>query len=367
MKTKLVLIAVACLLLGLTTSVSAQNNIVTAEHANIINSMNQQMQKDFQVRSTTYFLLSGNEMGNVVSGLLRRNDFREGIGISQEQNQIIQERLRSIDYATSPDRSNDPDFTPLLEEERELRRSFSEAVRSNAPFDVLEEIQNNRLEIKMTMAEMQSERRANLFTENLTPEQMKRIQEFHISAMSEANFVFPQMFEALGLSDEQKKQLDEIKKRVVPEFEKHVNRQVEYEGKFREKLNEVLVEKLNAVPDQKERQRLLDDTQRRLRAEMQPEWSEIMESGKGLADTLKIRMFDVLTDEQWARMIDLIDNPPDYVRKVVEEMREQHRIANVNSSSGGWQPGPNSWKPGDPVPEQYRIERNVRSRFPRGK
>jgi len=70
-------------------------------------------------------------------------------------------------------------------------------------------------------------------------------------------------------------------------------------------------------------------------------------------------------------MLDLIDNPPDYVKKVIAQIRKEMGTDDSSTdtpadTSGGWVPGPGSWRPGDGIPEGYRIERNTRSRFPRG-
>ena len=96
----------------------------------------------------------------------------------------------------------------------------------------------------------------------------------------------------------------------------------------------------------------------------------MMKSGKEVTDKLKIKMFDVLTDEQWKRLQELVDHPPDYMkRRITQDRQDMERIRKAGesaaSSAGGWQPGPGSWKPGDGIPETYRIERNQRSRFPR--
>jgi Ni/Co efflux regulator RcnB len=72
-------------------------------------------------------------------------------------------------------------------------------------------------------------------------------------------------------------------------------------------------------------------------------------------------MFDVLTDEQWDRMLDLIDNPPDYVKKILRKWKE------ASEKAAEWAPGPNSWQPGDPIPEKYRQERQTKGNFPRPK
>jgi hypothetical protein len=81
-------------------------------------------------------------------------------------------------------------------------------------------------------------------------------------------------------------------------------------------------------------------------------------------------MSNVLTSAQWARMMNLIDNPPEYVKGMIAEMRRQMGIDEPQAGSsrqpgGGWVPGPGSWRPGDPLPEGNRTERETRSRFPR--
>jgi len=354
------------LLLGLTTSAFAQSNIVTAEQAEIINSMNRQTYADARIQSMVRSLLNGSEMGLFVSGFLRQEDFREGVGVSQEQNQKIQEGLRNIDQAAFTQGESDPDYKLLVDADQELRRSFSEAVMSNAALDVLEEIREARLDLQIQMSEMRSEKRANLFNEVLTPDQWKRIQEYYISTMSYTNYVFPQMFEALDLSDEQREQFEDIKKNIEPEFVEHIAKQVEHETRSWEKLNELAME-LESIRDWEERQRLFEDIRKKVREEFQPERNALLESGKGLADRLKSEMFDVLTDEQWARMVDLIDNPPDYVKRVIARTREAlERTDSSTGTTGGWQPGPGSWQPGDGIPEGYRIQRETRRQFPRG-
>jgi len=127
-------------------------------------------------------------------------------------------------------------------------------------------------------------------------------------------------------------------------------------------------------PSQQEweqRQQLVVDVRNRIQAELQPELNAATEFRKRLGNALIIRMFDVLTDEQYARVIDLIDNPPDYVVALLKRWREQSgeseesKEVEEGEKSGVWIPGPNSWRPGDPIPGAYRIERETRSRFPR--
>jgi len=349
----------ATLLVGLTTLVFAQSNIDTAKQTDIMNAMIREMSRDSQKRMMMA-RWNGNDLYSHAAGLLLENDFWEGIGISQEQVWAIRE---VIDTGME----NDSEYQSLHNELRRSWMSFREAVMSNAPPDVLEKMQNDLLNINAGMRDRKQAKEASLLNEIWTPDQTIRMREFYISTMSEMAFVAPHMFEALDLSDKQREQLDTIKKEMRLELEKHVdnlvNIQIEYEEKFLAIYDE-LVENLGTIPNQEEQQRLQENTHRRLRAEMQPKWNEIMESGKELADKLKIKMFDVLTDEQWKRVLDLIDNPPDYIKNMRGLMREQR--VNVDTPTGVWQPGPGSWRPGDAIPVWYRLERNTRSRFPRG-
>jgi len=122
-----------------------------------------------------------------------------------------------------------------------------------------------------------------------------------------------------------------------------------------------------------------DDILKRLLAEDQmfrQIHEEMQSKSRAFAERFKIEMFDVLTDEQWFRLQELIDNPPEHAlvfRKALREAlnmgegeEEEKSVANKGTEKAGvWMPGPNSWKPGDPIPEEYRIKRNERSRFSR--
>jgi len=202
----------------------------------------------------------------------------------------------------------------------------------------------------------------NAVNDNLTSEQLKKIQEFRISTMSEypliSPFISPSMFEALNLSGAQKEQLDEIKRVLKPEFEKYVEKHVEIEKKNNERRNDGLMEKLRDLPDDEARAKFVKDISEKIQAELQPERDKVLASGKALGDKLKIEVFDVLTDEQWNRLIDLIDNPPEYVKKILRKWKE------ASEKASAWAPGPNSWRPGDPIPEGYRQQRSE-GRFPR--
>ena len=263
--------------------------------------------------------------------------FREGLGISQEQ-------VQKIHYA------------------HEVAHKPGDVI----PFGV-----NVNDEI-LKRAKIAMEAMNNAIKEILTPDQKKKVKAFQISAMSFSEYISPGMFEVLDLSAEQMKQLDGIKKTIEPEYEKYVDKVVDVGWIFFEKYQTELKKLHSDVTDPIERRKMLtidhvkavEEKVKKSNPALVREMDDIRESGEKLADSLKIKMFDVLTDEQWNRMVNLIDNPPDYVKKILAERREREKS---DSSTGVWQPGPNSWKPGDPIPEGYRQQRQEQGRFPRNK
>jgi len=297
-------------------------------------------------------------------GLLHDDDYREGIGVSQEQQQKIQGAMQNM----YQDMMNAPEIKPLQEE---MNKLMSETPGGLFGGDASEETQKRffelQVEMQSKMQETTFERMTNVVTENLTSDQLKKVKEFQISMMGEFPIVSPNMFEALDLSDAQKQQLDGIKKELQPEFERNMERMLDVQMKFSDKLQDEL-EKIHDVTDSEERQRFFENLTEKVRKanpDLHREMNEMMESGKGFANQLKFKMFDVLTDEQMERMAQLIDNPPDYVKKMIAQIRKQ--MGNDDSptnASGEWKPNANSWKPGDPIPAEYLEQRQER-RFPK--
>jgi uncharacterized protein (DUF1778 family) len=304
---------------------------------------------------------------------LRVDDFREGIGVSEEQ-------AKKIDEAMCENFEN---LKPIHNELAKL-----EAVHPNSLFadNVPEDAQTKYFELQAKMQEIMGENKIAIANESFTSEQMKKINEFQISFMSEFPIVSPGIFEALDLTDAQKKQLGDIKKAMEPEFEKFADTWVKGETLFEQKLLHELEEKLKDVTDPEEFVKIGREIMANLDkpdSECQQELREKLESARELADKIKIKMFDVLTDKQWDRMVQLVDNPPEYAKKAIAEFRKMlgrggdeadESKTNDGKTDAGkteeakpseWTPGPNSWKPGDPIPESYRQERNTRSRFPR--
>ena len=88
---------------------------------------------------------------------------------------------------------------------------------------------------------------------------------------------------------------------------------------------------------------------------------EFYERGTKLVTLLQDRMMNVLADEQLDRMQEIMDETPASIKRFlagVKAMRELQKKLPV------YTPGPDSWRPGMPLPEQFKIERRT-GRFPR--
>jgi hypothetical protein len=193
--------------------------------------------------------------------------------------------------------------------------------------------------------------------------------------MAEMPIVSPGMYEALHLTDAQKQQMETIKKGLEPEFEKNLDRvadgSVTLMSKAFAELEKQGIDNLGKMMEgqegtQQEKMRAMQEKMQAIQKKLMedPEYKKIADElqSQGQAFTMQFntKMFDVLTDEQWKRLQNLIDNPPEYAKAFGKKLKEQRA---ANEKAGAWQPGPNSWKPGDAIPEQYRQERNERSRF----
>ena len=382
MKTLTIYGLTAILLLGLTASASAQegNRPVfrsgwSREGTHTFVQDSEAMQQSEKVRLRQAIVTAWNDDGtnfNEFLGLLHRDDFREGAGVSKEQFQTV------WDIAIQPTQislTHDPVLGPFQQELDNMRRSTPD-FWENAPAETQQtyrelERQMMRL-VEERSNEMRQERLADAINENLTPEQINKFREYQISVMSESQFIFPIMFEALGLSNEQRIQLGDIKKEMGAEFDKYVGDAVDAQWQIFLKRMDELKKRTAGVTDVEEKMEITSDRTGEIMATVRKSHPDLFrkldattESGKKLADNLKIKMYDVLTDEQWARLQELVDNPPDYVRTIIAEKRKAREKASEDvSKTGGWVPGPNSWQPGQGIPEGYRQERN--NRFPSG-
>ena len=375
MKTFTIYAMTAILLVGLATSASAQpfrepamntslyrpapevDSVDSVERfQEIMFSSTAQFARNYAIRQNMLSSWTRDGAIQFIGNMLRHEDSAtrnetvlEALGISQEQSrkmiQIAELNIR-----------NDPDLQALHEKNKQLSLDTPGGLFAK---DTPIEVQQQYAVLNQRIGSVAQSIRDEVIHEVSTPDQLQTIREYQIATMSEHYFVFPSMFEALDLSDEQKDQLEKINGRLQSEFEKNVDRYLEWDMPRRQRFD-----KLFRATTQEEKDEIRPDITEMFR-QRDSQREEIQESSKALVNRLKIEMFDVLTDEQWARMVQLIDNPPDHIKKIIAQMRA--RLPNTNPSADVWMPGPGAWQPGSSaIPEQYRQERNTRSRFPRG-
>ena len=277
--------------------------------------------------------------------LLINPELREAWGVSEEQYQQIED-IRSGKIAN-------PEYLKIRAELSEQLDGLRGA-----------ELATKTLEIQQQRSPLDEEFRARAMDDLLTAEQKRTIREFQLVDMLENRFISFHAFEAFDLTDAQKQELETIKKEFEPEFERQLEDFVNREDMDNKMWIMMKAENKKQGGDDKDFFSRVNALRAKLRAE-NPEFrrmhDKMVAERELFAVQARTKMFDVLTDEQWDRLQELMDNPPDYIkawRKKNEEIREAAK------KEGTWIPGPGAWQPGDPIPAQYRQERN--SRFPRG-
>ncbi|MCL2710099.1 MAG: hypothetical protein FWE95_04390 [Planctomycetaceae bacterium] len=353
MKTKLVLIAVACLFLFSPVG-QAQMMMMPPDFA----SQDPERMK-VELEKVIRSFWEGRAATMMVGGFVGFPEIRAAWDITDEQYQRIQNPF-------GPGLLERPEFMELEEKEVAFNRILRES-RDSLGQDAIEEIQQKLLDIQDRRSALMTNVAINVINDLLTPEQKQKIRESWLASMGEMPFILPVAFEALHLTDAQKQQMGEIKKELEPEFEKHLEKFVEGQmilsNKMSAELRRLGSQNFRSPEAMLER---MQATARQLAAQ-DPEFKRVQGEMTSLSQTFstqfRTRMFDVLTDAQWLRLQELNDNPPEYVLAIRKRLREMR--GDSEQADGEWVPGPGSWQPGDAIPIQYRQERNERSRFPR--
>ena len=260
-------------------------------------------------------------------------------GISDEHYERIEEHTQTLFLENT---NNISEALEVRMQKVNGKSSLSTHLRENAEMPTMEEI----MDFAKKLSSLMMDTVTSVLTDELTSEQWQKINESQLANMEKMPLISPSMFEALNLTDAQREQMGQIKKELDPEFEAVLKNWVD---------GLIALQKITSEAPEFKRIR-----------------ERIQSQGRAFATQFKIAMFDVLTDEQWIRLQNLIDNPPEHAlvfRKMLRKLAgesEEASESEASESSDAWVPGPNSWRPGDAIPETYRIERNTRRQFPRG-
>lgn len=301
-------------------------------------------------KTTMRSFWNGSGMNMMIVPLLDNKELRDAWNISDEQH-------RQIQSSVPGSLRENPEFVAVVNEVAQLN-SDGKLFSDDVDQERIEKFGN--LQEKMTNSMMDT--MAAKVNEILTPEQKRYYQEFQLAAMSESPFITPTMFEALDLSDEQKNKMKEIKKTLDPEFDKLVDEFLSGQMKIKAKVWETLEKEGLASEDDKKKRNeaIISITQQMSREDddYQKVKSDLRSNGQRLLMQLKFKMFDVLTDEQLGRLQEIVDNPPEYARKIIERLRKR-----FGDESNAEKTFFDAWKPGDPIPEEYKEHRK-RKAFP---
>jgi len=284
-------------------------------------------------------------------------EFRQGLGLTEQQILDIQETIASR-----------MDLTVL---------AYNTATMALGEQTVLsEEIKNVAIaSLEMSVPQLLNEL-DEAAAEHLTPEQIQKFWKLRVIAMSVFPFAYPPMFEALGLTEEQRTLLTELKKELEPEYETMSKQFIadrmlvgkKFENAYAEIFQEISREEWRQKPQQ-EREKKADEIRNRLLRE-DTEYRKAMErihtQGRDFQNRLK-DWFDILTHEQIGKLNRLINNPPDYAKKIMESMKRENGDPEKIAEADKWEFLNRAWQPGDPLPEGYLQQRQEQPRrFPRG-
>jgi hypothetical protein len=338
----------------------------------------------------------GTETTNILAACLRDPKLRAELSVSDEYYQEIQSS-----------ESNARDAVGRISDNLEYQKAkqeYSEAIQtvtgyplgSNSLFFIhdLDEEKlkafNRSNEIRARMESMQldfdaevKKRTSDAISNAITPELKQKFLEMQLVGMmlwgeTTLSAISPSKFEALNLTDAQRQQIEHIRNELEPEFEKCIELSVECTFTTSDKLDAGLARRNK--PGEEGRGKLQERYLEALKEMKEdPEYKKILEASQAstrtFATLFKTRMSDILTDEQRKRLQELIDNPPLHVRLNIQRGKEllgetadadeKGKSKNADSVKDVWVPGPDSWKPGDPLPEWFRQERNTRGGFPR--
>jgi hypothetical protein len=220
------------------------------------------------------------------------------------------------------------------------------------------------MQIGMTQMRFQSKR----FFDAVPPEVQQKFKETQLATIESNPFVASSAYEALGISAEQKKKIDAAYKELEPTVENTLGGIIDAIPKMNSKINDYLEKNSPVITDGKEFSDKMNEARKYL-ADNDPEFKKITDdiknSLKQMTVQCKFKIYDLLTDEQLKKLQDLTDNPPEYIQFANKRLKElQESVGMREGSSGGSQDFLNSWKPGEPIPPEYKEHRKQLKKFP---
>jgi Spy/CpxP family protein refolding chaperone len=307
MKAKLLFVTASCLLISFPLSTIAQDIGKPATNVDRV--------REFWIGRVTKSVFEEDSIGYLSFGLIAEREalplgFRTEFEITDEQRRNMQALMVKAMHSEKPEYLIEMNrFCDTVVEKVIADANYILTEDEEAAFDTL-----IRYEIESAKASV---------AETLTDEQARKMDGMLLALTGglASPFFTERHMAALDLTDEQKAQLKAINEEMKPERDKVIAALSPEVAKIVEANELNLTGLISTLPKFRE-----------------------------LSNELKKRRTAVLTESQVAKA------------KTLSQLPKFLSIFNVIPQ---WLPGPNSWKPGDPIPAQYQQERNPRSRFPR--
>jgi len=195
----------------------------------------------------------------------------------------------------------------------------------------------------------------------LTPEQVLQVRTFEMQVLPEIGYPSPSMFEPLDLTEEQKTEMNHITGEMKAEFERLALESAALQAEQEASVLKVLEGKSLASPE--DIQKILSEARRQYvpSTELRNKADDLQQRGSALMALLKTRLMNELTDEQLDKMQKIMDETPQRIKELLAQARKQREQMAKDEK---YIPGPESWKPGDGAPADFKMERQEQ-RFPR--
>ena len=292
--------------------------------------------------------------------IIVRSGGENELGLTEEQKQqlpfLYKENELGAEWYQQMREAPTPEYTQAME-------ALQAAMLPGDPFfeRATEEQKNAYREASMMSSNLWWESLQTDIEETLTPEQMLYVRKLEMQLMPALGIPFPSMFDPLDLTDAQKKEMNQIADAMKAEFEQLTREAAALKAERIVSTYQLLQGKTFASRD--EFQQSLREVHRQFvpSAEMRKKSEDLQKQGIQFVTLLQNRLMNVLTDEQLDKMQAILDATPEFAKKVLTEFKKRQE---EQAKAPDYVPGPDSWRPGMPVPAQFREERQ-RGNFPR--
>ena len=301
-----------------------------------------------------------NEQGTWRSlNVMLRNGGEAELGLTDKQKEQLSVFYKTGNLAAEWHQQMQQNPTP---EYTRIREALAATMIPDDPtFErATEEQKNAYLEAYLAQLRLSTAGLQAKIQETLTPEQMLTVRKFEIQLMSEA-IPFPSMYDVLGLTGDQKMEMKEIADDLRDEFNRLTMEAAAIKAETVTSAYRLLegksfssLEEFNKARSDAYWNYAPNEALRKKNADLGERWKKML-------TTLQDRSINVLTDEQLDKMAQILDETPEFAKRLLAHMRATRE---EQKKSPTYVPGPDSWQPGMPLPVQIKEERK-KGNFPR--